>query len=208
MTFPARLDEGYRAFLGDRFVRERARFERVAARQRPEVMVIGCCDSRVSPEVIFDAHPGEIFVARNVANLVPPYETAGLYHGASAAVEFAVRGLQVKHIVVLGHARCGGIQAFARGATPLASGDFIGNWLSLIAPAAERVAPGIEGRERLHRLELATVELSLSNLMTFPWVRALVEQGGLKLHGAHFGVGDGVLLVRDTASGEFRRLVG
>src|ERR687894_2283703 len=112
--FPTRLTEGYRAFLDGRFPSEKSRFEALAEKgQSPEVMVIGCCDSRVSPEVIFDASPGELFVVRNVANLVPPYETGGEYHGTSAALEFAVQALKVRHIVVLGHARCGGIRAFA-----------------------------------------------------------------------------------------------
>ena len=134
-TFPARLTDGYRAFLGDRFARERSRYETLAEGQAPEVMVIGCCDSRVSPEVIFDASPGELFVARNVANLVPPFETQGDYHGTSAALEFAVQALRVKHIVVLGHARCGGIRAFADDTAPLSPGDFIGRWMNLIKPA-------------------------------------------------------------------------
>jgi carbonic anhydrase len=214
--FPERLQAGYRAFLGDRFARERQRYEAVADRQTPEVMVIGCCDSRVSPEVIFDASPGEIFVVRNVANLVPPYETGGEYHGTSAALEFAVQALQVKHIVVLGHARCGGIRAFAEGAAPLSSGDFIGKWMSLIAPAAERVQArrGAERRAAagldeasLRELELAAVEHSLANLMTFPCVKILVERGRLHLHGAYFGVADGVLLVRDPDSRRFQELV-
>lgn len=204
---PEQLAEGYRAFLRERFARERTRYQRLAEGQKPEIMVIGCCDSRVSPEVIFDASPGEIFVARNVANLVPPYETAGLYHGASAAVEFAVQGLKVKHIVVLGHAKCGGIQAYAGAAAPLTSGDFIGNWLSLLAPAAAAMEPTGDANERLRRLELATVDMSLSNLMTFPWLRKLVEAGKLTLHGAYFGVGDGLLLVRDPETKEFRRMV-
>jgi carbonic anhydrase len=205
--FPAQLEAGYRAFLEDRFVRERRRYETVAKSQSPEVMVIGCCDSRVSPEVIFDASAGEIFVARNVANLVPPYETAGEYHGTSAALEFAVQLLKVKHIVVLGHASCGGIRAFADGAAPLSPGDFIGKWMSLIAPAAERAGPSDGTAADLRRLELAAIELSLANLMTFPCVRILVERGRLHLHGAYFGVADGVLLVRDPATGTFERLV-
>jgi carbonic anhydrase len=110
---PSRLISGYRAFRDNRFARERARYEALAEAQRPEIMVIGCCDSRVPPEVIFDANPGEMFVVRNVANLVPPFETGGEYHGTSAALEFAVQGLKVKHIVVLGHAGCGGIRAYA-----------------------------------------------------------------------------------------------
>ena len=206
--FPAQLEAGYRAFLEDRFVRERRRYETVAKAQSPEAMVIGCCDSRVSPEVIFDASPGEIFVARNVANLVPPYERAGQYHGTSAALEFAVQLLEVKHIVVLGHARCGGIRAAANATAPLSPGDFIGQWMSLIAPAVERVAPAGGATESdLRRLEFAAIELSLTNLMTFPFVRALVERGLLELHGAYFGVADGVMLVRDPATGAFERLV-
>lgn len=204
--FPAQLEAGYRAFLEDRFVRERRRYETVAKGQSPETMVIGCCDSRVSPEVIFDASPGEIFVARNVANLVPPFERAGQYHGTSAALEFAVQMLKVKHIVVLGHARCGGVRAVADAAAPLSPGDFIGQWMSLIAPAVERVAAE-GGAIDVRRLEFAAIELSLANLMTFPFVSALVERGRLQLHGAYFGVADGVLLVRDPETGAFDRLV-
>ena len=205
--FPPQLESGYRAFLGDRFVRERQRFRDVADRQRPEVMVIGCCDSRVSPEVIFDTSPGEIFVVRNVANLVPPYETGGEYHGTSAALEFAVQALKVKHIVVLGHASCGGIRAYVDDRAPLSPGDFIGKWMSLITPAAARVKPEGDAADHLRRLELATVELSLANLMTFPCIRTLVERGRLHLHGAYFGVADGALLVRDPKTGEFKKLV-
>ena len=201
---PDRLIAGYRAFLNARLPRERARFEALAERQTPEVMVIGCCDSRVSPEVIFDASPGELFVARNVANLVPPFETQGDFHGTSAALEFAVQALRVKHIVVLGHARCGGIRAFADDSAPLSPGDFIGRWVSLIGPAAERIGPRQgDFSEYLTRLELATVEQSLENLMTFPCVRILVERGKLHLHGAYFGVASGVLLVRDPVTKEF-----
>src|SRR5271163_4914235 len=151
--FPARLVSGYRAFLGDRFVRERRRYEALGGTQSPDMMVIGCCDSRVSPEIIFDASPGEIFVVRNVANLVPPYETDGHYHGTSAALEFAVQALRIKHIVVLGHARCGGIRAFADEGAPLSPGDFIGQWMSLIASAAARVERADDPDDYLRRLE-------------------------------------------------------
>jgi carbonic anhydrase len=171
-------------------------------------MVIGCCDSRVSPEVIFDASPGELFVVRNVANLVPPYETGGDYHGTSAALEFAVQALRVKHIVVLGHARCGGIGAFANEAEPLSPGDFIGRWMNLIAPAAERLGPEKGDRATyLAKLELAAVENSLRNLMTFPCIRILVERGKLQLHGAYFGVATGMLLLRDPDTGMFEPAV-
>ncbi|NBJ10266.1 carbonic anhydrase [Microvirga arsenatis] len=207
--FPTRLTEGYRAFLDGRFPREKSRFEALAEKgQSPEVMVIGCCDSRVSPEVIFDASPGELFVVRNVANLVPPFETGGDYHGTSAALEFAVQALKVKHIVVLGHARCGGVRAFADETAPLSPGDFIGRWMSLIKPAGERLGPHNGNLdEYLPRLELAAIENSLKNLMTFPCVRVLVERGKLHLHGAYFGVATGVLLVRDPETGEFKPVV-
>ena len=202
--FPERLRAGYHAFLEDRFARERRRYEVLAEGQRPEIMIIGCCDSRVSPEVIFDASPGELFVMRNVANLVPPFETGGEYHATSAALEFAVQALRVKHIVVLGHARCGGIRAFADEAAPLSPGDFIGRWMTLIAPAAERIGPRRgDMADYLTRLELAAIEHSLQNLMTFPCIRILVERGTLHLHGAYFGVATGVLLVRDAQTGAF-----
>jgi carbonic anhydrase len=204
-AFPSRLTEGYRAFLDERFARERSRYESLAEGQAPEVMVVSCCDSRVSPEVIFDASPGELFVVRNVANLVPPYETGGEYHGTSAALEFAVQALRVKHIVVLGHARCGGIRAFADDSAPLSPGDFIGRWMNLIAPAGQRIGPRGDAdlNEYLSRLELAAVENSLRNLMSFPCVKILVERGKLFLHGAYFGVATGILLVRDPESGAF-----
>ena len=204
---PERLTKGYRAFLGGRFAGERSRYQMLAATgQQPEIMVIGCVDSRVSPEVIFDAAPGEMLVVRNVANLVPPYEpdrNRDSLHGTSAALEFGVQALRVKHIVVLGHALCGGIQAFADEQEPLSPGDFIGRWMSQIAPAAASLGPGGGDDAYLRRLEFASVELSLKNLMTFPWVRILVERGELALHGAYFGVASGRLLVRDPGTGRF-----
>jgi carbonic anhydrase len=205
--FPERLSRGYRNFLGGRFASERARYQELAGLgQKPSIMVVGCVDSRVSPEVIFDAAPGEILVARNVANLVPCYEPEGTtQHGASAALEFAVRALQVKHIVVLGHAFCGGIKAFASDDAPLSASDFIGRWMSQIAPAAEAIGPRDgEGEEAwLRKLEFASVELSLKNLMTFPFVKSAVEKGELQLHGAYFGVASGRLLVRNPTTGVF-----
>ena len=205
--FPERLTSGYRAFLGGRFADERARYEMLAeAGQRPEIMVVGCVDSRVSPEVIFDAAPGELLVVRNVANIVPRYEPeGGSQHGTSAALEFGVQALRVKHIVVLGHAYCGGIRAFADDQEPLSPGDFIGRWMSQIAPAAESLGPreAQDGDAYRRRLEFASVELSLKNLMTFPCVRILVERGKLQLHGAYFGIAAGRLLVRDPVTERF-----
>jgi carbonic anhydrase len=209
--FPERLTEGYRAFLDGRFAGERSRYQMLAETgQRPEIMVIGCVDSRVSPEVIFDAAPGEMLVVRNVANLVPAYEPdrdRDSQHGTSAALEFGVQALRVKHIVVLGHAFCGGIRAFADEQEPLSPGDFIGRWMSQVAPAAASL--GLRGKDDayLRRLEFASVELSLKNLMTFPCVRILVERGKLVLHGAYFGVASGRLLVRDPATGRFEPVI-
>ncbi|MGJ3261999.1 MAG: carbonic anhydrase [Salinarimonas sp.] len=206
--FPDRLVEGYRDFLTGRFADERARYADLAETgQSPEIMVIGCVDSRVSPEVIFNAAPGELLVVRNVANLVPAYEPDGdTQNGTSAALEFGVQALGVKHIVVLGHARCGGIRAFADEASPLSSGGgSVGRWLSQIAPAAAALGPRDPTDEAGWRteLEVASVELSLRNLMTFPFVRTLVERGRLSLHGAYFGIASGRLLMRDPRTGRF-----
>jgi carbonic anhydrase len=204
MSLPPRLVEGYEAFRAGRLPAEQSRFRDLAEHgQSPEIMVIGCCDSRVSPEVIFDARPGELFVVRNVANLVPPYAPDGSYHGVSAALEFGVGALRVKHIVVLGHAHCGGVRAFAEGSAPLSPGDFIGKWMSLIAPAAEKVGPRGDAPDYLTRLEQASIVNTLANLMTFPRLRKLIERGRVTLHGAYFGVATGELSVLDPSSGCF-----
>jgi carbonic anhydrase len=206
MNFPERLITGYRSFLDGRLSTEQTRYRELAEHgQSPEVMVVGCCDSRVSPEVIFDARPGELFVMRNVGNLIPPYETGGSYHGVSAALEFAVGVLRVKHIVVLGHAQCGGVRAFVEDNEPVSPGDFIGRWMSLITPAAERIGPRGESSlaEYVTRLEQASIAHSLDNLLTFPRLRKLIERGDVTLHGAYFGVATGRLSVRDPVSGAF-----
>ena len=206
MPFPRRLVEGYRQFVDGRLRHEQDRYRELAeAGQSPEVLVIGCCDSRVSPEVIFDARPGELFVVRNVANIVPPYEPDGHAHGVSAALEFGVAALKVKHIVVLGHARCGGVKAFAERAEPLSPGDFIGNWMRLMAPAVEKAGPRSElsWTDYLTRLEQANVANSLDNLRTFPQLRRLIEAGQIAVHGAYFGVATGELSLRDEATGTF-----
>jgi carbonic anhydrase len=205
--FPPHLLKGYRTFTSQRLPTEQSRYRDLSVRgQSPEVMVIGCCDSRVSPEVIFDAGPGELFVVRNVANLVPVYAPDGGAHGVSAALEYAVNVLKVKHVVVLGHAQCGGIRAFIDKIEPLSEGDFIGRWMAMFVKPGEIV----EQRDRESmadftvRIEKAAIFRSLENLMTFPFVRSLVERGELNLHGAYFGVAEGSLFVLDQAAKEFR----
>jgi len=207
ITFPQSLLDGYRTFRTQRLPIEQSRYRELSERgQSPETMVIGCCDSRVSPEVIFDAGPGELFVVRNIANLVPVYQPDENAHGVSAALEYAVNVLKVKNIVVLGHAQCGGIRAFVDKIAPLSPGDFIGKWMAMF------VKPGEVVEQRSHesmldfvtRIEKAAVFRSLENLQTFPFVRAKVEEGELQLHGAYFGVAEGSLFVLDKRAKEFR----
>jgi carbonic anhydrase len=210
-AFPDRLISGYRSFATERLPAEQSRYRELAERgQSPEIMVIGCCDSRVSPEVIFDAGPGELFVARNIANLVPPYTPDAATRAVSAALEFAVQVLRVKHIVVLGHAQCGGIRALVEETAPLSPGDFIGRWMSLLEP--ELKASPRQKDEALQdfitRLEKKAVGRTLQNLMTFPCVKILVDRGKLALHGAYFGVARGSLSVLDKATGEFKPVSG
>lgn len=202
--FPARLAEGYEAFRAGRLPQERARFEEMAANgQKPEIMVIACCDSRVSPEVIFDARPGELFVVRNVANLVPPFSPDGELHGTSAALEFAVQALKVKHIVVMGHGRCGGVHAFVQrmrnptAEDALSPGDFIGKWMTMLSPAAEFLpAQGNESDyDYAERLAVTSIRNSIENMLTFPCVNILHGKGKLGLHGAMFDVMTGQLRV-------------
>jgi len=194
--FPLRLIDGYRDFLSGRMPIERDRFRELARRgQSPDIMLIGCCDSRVAPEVIFDAHPGEMFVVRNIANLVPAYTSDGTCHGVFAALEFAVQVLKVGHVIVMGHAHCGGIRAFAESGPPLSPGDSVHKWMSMIAPAAER-AGSKDQPNYLTRLEQAAIDASLDNLMTFPYVAEAVGQGTLVLHGAYFDVATGEVFTR------------
>jgi carbonic anhydrase len=174
-------------------------------------LLIGCSDSRVSPEVIFDAEPGEIFVVRNIANLIPPYRPDVNLHDTSAALEFGVVALGVEHIVVMGHALCGGVRAFAQhesdpNYTPLSPGDFIGHWITLIEPAAHKL--GARTREEpladyVEKLAKASVIQGLTNLRGFPYIKDREAAGRLKLHGAYFGIADGILLALDEATGQF-----
>lgn len=200
------LIEGYRRFRETDFVDHEARFRRLARRgQAPKAVVVSCCDSRVDPQMIFGAVPGDLFVVRNVANLVPPYQPTADYHGTSAALEFGVRGLGVPNIIVMGHTQCGGIGALLsepeEGAEPQGT-DFIGPWMQIAAAARERCR-GHHGEEARRLGELEGIRVSLGNLMTFPWIRDRVEAGSLVLEGFHFDFSDGSLLRLDHGTGEF-----
>ena len=206
---PDRLTEGYRHFMSGRYTTERDRYRSLAREgQAPHTMVIACCDSRAAPELIFDAGPGELFVVRNVANLVPPYGPDENFHGTSAALEFAVQSLKVGSILVLGHGRCGGIRAaLSPDAPPLSPGDFIGRWMNLVSPAAEAVADNsmMTPGERETALERISIRYSLANLRTFPCIQILERKGRLKLYGAWFDISTGELWVMNTETGDFER---
>lgn len=207
--FPTDLVEGYQRFAGGRLNAERERYRKLAREgQRPRTMVIACCDSRAAPETIFDVGPGELFVVRNVANLVPPYEPDGGQHATSAAIEFAVVALKVERIVVLGHGRCGGIQASLAGEfEPLSPSDFIGKWIDLLKPEAERVrgTDFMTPAERQTAMERLAVRGSIVRLRGFPLVAEAEQRGELSLGGAWFDIESGELWVIDPATGDFVR---
>ncbi len=185
------LIDGYRGFRADVWPAERARYEALAHwGQSPETMVIACSDARVDPQTVFGAAPGELFVVRNVAALVPPFEPDPGHHGTSAALEFGVKVLKVARLVVVGHGQCGGIKAMAYGPPPQAR-DFIASWVAIGKPAV--VAAGEAQQGRLERIEAEVVRLSLANLMTFPWIAEAAGAGRLVLQGYWFDVHTGVL---------------
>jgi carbonic anhydrase len=205
---PDHLADRYRRFKFRHFASNQDHYEQLATYgQSPDIMVVSCCDSRVDPETIFSAMPGELFVVRNVANLVPPYETTGKYHGVSAALEFAALNLRVKHIVVVGHSACGGIRAcLDHGAARQSEAQFISNWMSMLDEARERVVglgAGLPPAAMGKALELEGVKSSLANLRTFPCVRTLESRGRLALHGTHFDIATGTLSVLNQATGDF-----
>ena len=208
-TFPAVLFEGYRAFKAGAFSETRERYRQLAKEgQTPHTLIIACCDSRASPSMIFDVRPGEIFVVRNVANLVPPFNPDGQLRSTSAAIEYAVKTLKVKHILVLGHGRCGGIQAaLGRSRTNEPPTDFIGQWMDLLEPAAEAVAANevLTETERLRALERISIRFSIQNLRTFPFIAEKEAPGVLTLHGAWFDISTGELWIMDSKSGDFWR---
>jgi carbonic anhydrase len=206
---PEKLLSGYRSFMSGDYATQSKRYRDLAQTgQTPETMIIACCDSRAAPETIFDAGPGELFVVRNVANLVPPYTPDGEYHGTSAALEFAVQALKVKNIVVLGHGRCGGVAAALNPQfEPLSPGDFIGKWIDMLKPPAAIVGDNklMTAGERQRSLERISIRFALANLRTFPYVKALEAEGNISLHGAWFDISSGELWVMDPETGDFAR---
>lgn len=187
------LTAGYHRFRADHWPEAKAEYETLAAAgQKPHTLVVACSDSRADPALIFDAKPGELFVVRNVANLVPPYEPDGKLHGVSAALEYGVKVLKVKRIVVMGHAHCGGVNAMINGAPNIVA-DFVAPWISQGIPIVQHVAETVPSEDLECAAEEAIVRLSLRNLRTFPWIADKEATGELQLTGLHFGISDGVL---------------
>lgn len=209
MSSPAQLIEGFARFRERHFARDDALFRGLVEQgQAPKTMVVACCDARVDPALVLDCAPGDLFVIRNVANLVPPAENQGHYHGTSAALEFGVRKLNVAHIIVLGHAHCGGIQALLEGGMQKEDA-FISQWMGIADAARERAGREFSGADSVARqraCEQQATLVSLDNLMTFSWIRERVEQGALALHGWYFDIERGELLGYDAAARRFEVL--
>ena len=206
----AALIAGYRRFREKGWHPQRSRWDRLREGQSPKVMVIACADSRTDPAQVFDADPGEIFVVRNIAAMVPPFETSPGLHGVSAALEFAVQVLKVREIVVMGHGMCGGCKAALtqelRGTEP-GQGGFIADWISMLDEAREEVVReyGTEGRPAERAMEHAGVRVSLANLRTFPWIKVREDKGELSLYGAWFDISKGELWAMNVETGDFER---
>lgn len=209
--FPKILADGYRLWRDDRLPHERGRLAQLAALgQAPQALVIGCCDSRVSPETIFSSGPGELFVLRNVANVVPPFRPDGKHHGTSAAIEFAIAGLAIPHIVVMGHSQCGGIRAYLNSGDDSTRGDFIGPWMDLVGGAKEDALerdPKLTGRALETAVEEAAIRLSIRNLRTFPEIKRREAEELVTISGLHLNISNGDLRVLDEATGNFSDLV-
>jgi carbonic anhydrase len=210
-SFPDSLADRYRRFKFRHFTPNAVHYERLATHgQDPQTMVISCSDSRVDPETIFSAMPGELFVLRNIANLVPPYETGGNYHGVSSAIEFAILNLNLRHLIVIGHSGCGGIKAaWDQNAAVQTEAQFISRWMSMLDDArlaVLRANPNASPEAKQRALEQEGVMQSLKNLRTFPFVREREEKGTLQLHGAHFDIASGMLSVYDNETKIFQPL--
>jgi carbonic anhydrase len=202
-----KLVKGFRQFQTEYFNKDKRLYTRLVKQgQSPEALVIACSDSRNDPALLMRSEPGDIFVVRNVAAIVPPYGPDGNYHGTSAAIEFAVKGLRVKDIVILGHAQCGGIRELAQGSASPNRFEFLSSWIEIGSAARDAVHAGLQDASpevRLRALEQAVILTSLNNLMTFPWIKTEVEAGRMALHGWYFDMLDGKMLNYDFAKGYF-----
>jgi carbonic anhydrase len=209
MNSPRFLIEGFQRFRERHFAEDSVQFQNlVQFGQTPKALVVACCDSRVDPALVLDCAPGDLFVVRNVANLVPPAENQGHYHGTSAALEFGVKDLAVRHIIVLGHAQCGGIHALLEGSVDKEE-SFIAEWMGIADAAREQVErehANASSEVRHRACEQQAILVSLDNLRTFSWVRERVEQGELALHGWYFDIERGELLGYDATTGKFEPL--
>ena len=210
MTSPQNLIEGFRRFREQHFTHDDALYRQLVEQgQTPKILVVACCDARVDPAIVLDCAPGDLFVIRNVANLVPPSGTLSGHHGTSSALEYGVCNLGVQHIIVLGHAHCGGIRTLVETGGANNPDSFIDDWMHLVEDAraeVERDMPGKPLDERLLACEQRAILISLRNLMTFPWVRERVEGGTLTLRGWYFDIEHGQLLQYDAAAAEFAAL--
>lgn len=211
MTHIEKLVEGFKRFRSHNYEEDRALFDRLTRQgQSPKTIVVGCCDSRVDPAIVTDSDPGDLFIIRNVANLVPPFETSGNYHGTSAALEFGVRHLEVENIVVLGHAHCGGIRALMSQTPGEASeAGFISSWMRVASNARNRVLSRMHDEplgKQVRACEQEAILVSLDNLLTFPWILERVAQRKLVLHGWYFDMEHGELLAYNSTSNRFEAL--
>ena len=207
-SFPENLADRFRRFKQRHFLPNAEQYEELATfGQNPEAMIISCSDSRVDPETIFSAMPGELFVVRNVANLVPPYETGGKFHGVSAAIEFAALNLRVKHLIVMGHSGCGGVKAaLDQSAAIQTEAQFISRWMSMLDEARLSVLASHQTRthaDKQRALEKEGVKTAIKNLRTFPFISELEDRGRLNLHGAYFDIATGTLSVLNHSRNEF-----
>lgn len=207
---PAQLIQGFQRFREQYFARKNGLFQQLVEHgQTPKTLVVACCDSRVDPALVLDCAPGDLFVIRNVANLVPPLEQRAGHHGTTAAIEYGVRNLGVQHIIVLGHAHCGGINALVRDGGVSNPDSYIGDWMHLVESARLSVMqdfPCASMEEKERACEQRAILVSLRNLMTFPWVRERVENGTLALHGWYFDIELGLLLGYNAGTGQFESL--
>lgn len=207
MTSPQKLVQGFQRFREQHFTDDDALYRQLVEQgQAPKIMVVACCDARVDPAIVLNCAPGDLFVIRNVANIVPPSESHGGHHGTCAALEFGVRNLGVEHIIVLGHARCGGIRTLVETGEAKNPDSFIDEWMHLMEDARAKVEqemPGASLDSRTRACEQRALLISLHNLTTFPWIRERVESGALTLRGWYFDIEQGQLLQYDAATNTF-----